>query len=115
MIYKEQGKVPQRRRRRRRNLYLGVVEGKQQVDTSAHPTKDHRMAIAKGDGVTQKPGTRDRLPLKLGRAYERFWELPVVFVIAVLWMLGVVLLGSIALALYLIGWGVLVPLVAGAV
>lgn len=87
----------------------------QQVDTNADTTKDRRRTTAKGDGVTQKPGTRDRLPLKPGRAYERFWELPVVFVIAVLWMLGVALLGSIALALYLIGWGVLVQLVAGAV
>jgi hypothetical protein len=39
-------------------------------------------------------------------------ELPVPVVLAVLWMVGAALLGSIALALYSTGW-VLVQLVAG--
>ena len=47
-------------------------------------------------------------------AYERFLELPAVVVIAVGWIVGVALLGSIALVLY---WTVrvLVQLVAGSV
>ena len=48
----------------------------------------------------------------IGLAYERFWKLPGWFVLAVLWIGGVLLLGSIALVLYLIGW-VLLQLVAG--
>ena len=46
------------------------------------------------------------------RAYERFYELPVPVVLAVLWLVGAVLLGSCALALYLYA-SVLVRLVLG--
>jgi hypothetical protein len=35
------------------------------------------------------------------RAYERFYELPVPAVLVVLWLVGVVLLGSFALVLYI--------------
>jgi hypothetical protein len=34
------------------------------------------------------------------RAYEKFYELPVPAALAVLWLVGVVLLGSCALVLY---------------
>jgi hypothetical protein len=54
-----------------------------------------------------------RLPLTIGQAYEQFLEIPVV-VLAVLWIVGVALLGSMALVLYMIGMG-LVQLVAGSI
>ena len=52
------------------------------------------------------------MPLTVGQAYERFLELPVVVVLAVLWLAGTALLGSVALVLYSPGW-VLVRSVAG--
>ena len=39
----------------------------------------------------------------IGRAYERFLELPVVVVLAVLWLLGGAIIGSCLLAIYLYG------------
>src|SRR4028119_2229855 len=45
-----------------------------------------------------------RLPIALGRTYERFLGLPPAVVFAVLWMAGVALLGSIALVLYSTAW-----------
>jgi hypothetical protein len=39
----------------------------------------------------------------VARAYERFLELPVAVVLAVLWLGGMVLLGSCVLTLYLYG------------
>jgi len=39
----------------------------------------------------------------LGGAYERFLEMPVPVVLAVLWVAGVALLGSCVLMLYLLG------------
>lgn len=38
---------------------------------------------------------------RIGRAYERFLELPVPIVLAVLWAVGAAVLGSCAAALYL--------------
>jgi hypothetical protein len=52
------------------------------------------------------------LPLTVGQAYERFLELPVVVVLAVMWLAGAALLGSVALVLYSAGW-VLVRSVVG--
>ena len=37
----------------------------------------------------------------IGRAYERFFEMPGAFVLAALWVAGVALLGSCALVLYI--------------
>jgi hypothetical protein len=37
---------------------------------------------------------------RLGRAYERFLELPVLVVLLVLWVAGVAMLGSVALVAY---------------
>jgi hypothetical protein len=67
---------------------------------------------ARGETVPRKPRARARLPLTIGRAFERFLELPVVVVLAVMWLAGVALLGSVALVLYSAGW-VLVRAVAG--
>ena len=50
----------------------------------------------------------------MAAAYERFLELPVVVVLAVLWIMGTALLGSITLVLYMTGAG-LVRLVAGSI
>jgi hypothetical protein len=41
----------------------------------------------------------------IGRAYERFLELPVVVVLVVLWLLGALILGAVAVVAYLAsGW-----------
>jgi hypothetical protein len=47
--------------------------------------------------VEAAPSTSSRI----GRAYEGFLELPVAFVLGVLWLAGAVLVGSCALVLYL--------------
>jgi len=39
----------------------------------------------------------------IGVAYERFLEMPVAVVLAVLWVLGMALLGSCVLTLYVLG------------
>jgi hypothetical protein len=39
-----------------------------------------------------------------GRTYERFLGLPVAVVVVVLWLVGTVLAGTCALAVYLGGW-----------
>jgi hypothetical protein len=59
-----------------------------------------RRGQARGEAVPREPRASARLPIALGRTYERFLELPPAFVLAVLWMAGVALLGSIALVLY---------------
>ena len=69
---------------------------------------------ARGEAVPREPRASARLPLSVGRTYERFLGLPPAFVLAVMWVAGAALLGSIALALYWTGW-VLVQLVAGSI
>ncbi len=79
--------------------------------------RDHtqaRRGQARGEAVPREPGASARLPIALGRTYERFLGLPPAFVLAVLWLAGVALLGSIALVLYSTGW-LLVPAVAGSI
>jgi hypothetical protein len=49
----------------------------------------------------------------LVRTYERFYELPVTVTLALMWLVGAVLLGSGALALYLYVWA-FVRMVLGA-
>ena len=51
------------------------------------------------------------LSMGIGRAYERFLEMPGAFVLAALWVAGAALLGSCALVLY-IAASVLVQTVA---
>jgi hypothetical protein len=70
------------------------------VDMSVHPTKNLSEATVRGETVPREPRARARLPLTIGRTYEQFLELPAVFVVAVGWMVGVALLGSIALGAY---------------
>jgi len=84
------------------------------VVMDAHPTKNPYETAARGEAAPRKPGARARLPLMIGRAYGRILELPVVFVLAVMWVVGVALLGSIALVLCLTVWA-LVRLVAGSI
>jgi hypothetical protein len=40
----------------------------------------------------------------IGRAYEGFLELPLMVVLAAMWLVGGVLLGSCTLALYYFAW-----------
>ena len=54
------------------------------------------------------------MPVTIGQACGRFLELPPVVVLAVVWMVGLALLGSIALMLYSTTW-TLVRLVAGSI
>ena len=70
--------------------------------------------MARGEAVPQGSRAAADLPHAVGRIYERFLELPPAFVLAVMWMVGVALLGSIALVLYLTV-GALVRLVAGSI
>ncbi len=44
-----------------------------------------------------------RIKHAIGRAYERFLELPVPLVLVVLWFAGLVILGSFGLVLYVYG------------
>ena len=56
-------------------------------------------------GRSEPSPTIPRTPMTagIGRAYEWFLELPVVIVLTVMWVAGVALLGSCALALYMAG------------
>jgi hypothetical protein len=55
---------------------------------------------------------RARIGERTGTAYERFLELPVPVVLAILWLAGVALIGFIVAVLYL--YGALLWRVAGA-
>ncbi len=68
----------------------------------------------RGEAVRQEPRAPARLPLSIGRTYERFLELPPALVLLVMWVAGVALLGSIALVLYSTAWA-LVRAVAGSI
>ena len=78
----------------------------------ARTTKTLFQTTTRGEAAPRKRGAHALLPLTVGQAYERFLELPVVVVLAVLWLAGTALLGSVALVLYSPGW-VLVRSVAG--
>ena len=69
---------------------------------------------ARGEAVPQESRAAADLPHAVGRTYERFLELPPAFVLAVMWLVGAALLGSIALLLYSTTWA-LVRLVAGSI
>ena len=55
---------------------------------------------------------RARIGERVGGVYERFLELPIPVVLAILWLTGVVLIGFIVAVLYL--YGALLWRVAGA-
>jgi hypothetical protein len=59
------------------------------------------------------PTTSTPISGRKAQAYERFLQMPVLVVLAVLWVAGAVLLGSGALALYMVG-SLLVRVLAGA-
>ncbi len=69
---------------------------------------------AGGEAVPQEPRAAADSPHAVGRTYERFLELPPAFVLAVMWLVGAALLGSIALVLYSTAWA-LVRSVAGSI
>ena len=75
---------------------------------------DVRETEAKHAVVPKAPTTPARSSRALGLAYGRFLELPPVVVLAVLWLAGAALLGSVALGLYLTA-GALLPLLAGSI
>jgi hypothetical protein len=59
-----------------------------------------------------KNKNRARIGERIGTAYERFLDLPVPVVLAILWLTGIVLIGSIAAMFYL--YGALLWRIAGA-
>ena len=59
------------------------------------------------------PWTSTPISGPIAQAYERFLEMPVLVVLAVMWVAGATLLGSLALALYMVG-SLLVQVIAGA-
>ncbi len=69
---------------------------------------------ARGEAVPQESKAAADSPHAVGRTYERFLELPPAFVLAVMWLAGAALLGSIALVLYSTAWA-LVRSVAGSI
>ncbi len=73
---------------------------------------DVRETKAGYEGAPEAPKAPARFLPAVGRAYGRYFELPVALVVAGLWLAGVTILGTVALVLYLAGW-VLVRLVAG--
>ena len=81
---------------------------KRQADTGFPET------AAGGDAAPQEPRAPADSPHAVGRTYERFLELPPAFVLAVMWVAGAALLGSIALLLYSTTWA-LVQAVAGSI
>ena len=80
----------------------------------AHPTNNSPETTARDERVWAHDRVGTASSLTISQAYERFVELPVVVVIAVGWIMGTALLGSIALVLYMTGAG-LVRLLAGSI
>ena len=69
--------------------------------TSRHLRRGHDPGLIVYGG--RAPGGRFEREGIVARSYERFLELPVVGVLAAMWVAGVALLGSCALILYLFG------------
>ncbi len=63
---------------------------------------DVRVIKASIDGGPAQPMSSTPLPLTIGRAYERFLELPVAVVVGLMWLAGAALIGSFALAVYVV-------------
>ena len=61
---------------------------------------DVRKTKPRSGVVPKAPRARARFLAAVGEAYERFLELPVALVLAVMWVVGAVLLGSAALVTY---------------
>ena len=72
----------------------------------AHPSTSERAQCGQGPVLIVHegkalPGQQEEGPAV--SSYERFLELPVPIVLAVMWVAGAALLGSCALTLYLLG------------
>jgi hypothetical protein len=89
-----------------------VKERMHKVWTSDEYSRIGNPIATMGEAAPRKQGARALLPPTVGQAYERFLGLPVVVVLAVMWLAGAALLGSVALVLYSTGWA-LVRLAAG--
>ena len=88
------------------------------MSTSYDAPAAHINVCAAEAGVEEAPvgsptRTSPSFSRPIARAYERFLELPHLVVLAVLWVAGAALLGSLALALYMVG-SLLVRVLAGA-
>jgi hypothetical protein len=66
-----------------------------------NPTASVEVSEATAPIEATPPPSAATLSVGIGRAYERFLEMPAVFVLGVMWLAGVALLGSCALVLYL--------------
>jgi hypothetical protein len=76
-------------------------------------TRHNRLATARVEAIPpQQQRTSAPLSVGIDRTFERFLELPVAFVLGVLWVVGVVLIGSCVLVAYAV-ISTLVGLVAG--
>ena len=83
-------------------------------DSRAGRTTDAFAPTARAEGSAAGPSNAPATaPKRLARAYEGFLEMPVLVVLAVMWAVGWVLLGSCALALY-VAVSLLVSVIAGA-
>ncbi len=72
---------------------------------------DHMECWSKHNPPPGKESTPKHTPL-LVRVYEQFLELPVLMVLAVMWLTGAALIGLFGQTLYLI-WLLLQPLAVG--
>jgi hypothetical protein len=77
-------------------------------------TKTIPEKITKGEVPPRKRRIQTRLLLTIERFYERVLKLPPVVVCWAMWMVGLALLGAIALVMYLTA-AALVRLISGAV
>jgi hypothetical protein len=82
-------------------------------DTAAADMKVSAATTGVDGPSVGSPVTTTTISGPIGRAYERFLGMPVLVVLAMMWLAGVTLLGSCALALYMVG-SLLISVIAGA-
>ena len=61
-----------------------------------------RARKARVEAAPSSPSIIPSSPSIIGRAYEGFLELPVAFVLLVMWVAGVAMLGSVVLVAYVV-------------
>ena len=84
--------------------FLGMREKKQVATNDQRP----ELPVRRKRGAKPSPRNEDRprVPLgtpashAIGRAYERLLELPVLVILVVLWLLGALILGAVAVVAY---------------
>jgi hypothetical protein len=84
------------------NAMCIVLWEKRLVDPNARRPQTLEMRERRAE-PPPNPGGRPRMPaapLAIGRAYERFLELPVAVVLVVLWLLGALILGAVVMGGY---------------